>query len=156
MNKIQHINITISIIIILIIGLTSGYSIGYFRATKNNFPEIKFTDEVNQGIPTIKLMEVVGGKVKGEITGGNVRIAYSPNNIIDLNNSGQFEIPLNSIDLKDFYQAETIPANAQFIASKQGKYYYSVLDKRALNISLKNRIYFSDSKEAEKMGYAKK
>jgi len=156
MNKIQHINITISIIIILIIGLTSGYSIGYFRATKNNFPEIKFTDEVNQGIPTIKLMEIKNGKLLGEISGLNVRIAYSPNNIIDLDDGQKFEIALNSIDLKNFYQANDIPANAQFMASKQGKYYYSVLDKRALNISLKNRIYFSDSKEAEKMGYAKK
>jgi len=156
MNKSQIINITISIIIILSIGITAGYSAGYFHATRNRFSEIKFVDEINQGVATIKLIEIKNGKLSGITSGQNVRIAYSPDKIIDLNPGGSFEIPLNGINLKNFYQVGNIPKNAMYIASKNGKYYYSVLDKRALNISVKNRIYFSDSKEAEKMGYAKK
>jgi len=156
MNKSQIINITISIILILLIGLITGYSVGYFRATHNRFPEIEFTDDINQGVATIKLMEIKNGKLSGEVAGRNVRIAYSPDKILDLNKEDTFEIPLNEINLKSYYQANNIPSDALFVASKNGKYYYSVLDKRAFNLSISNRIFFSNSEEAEKLGYIKK
>jgi uncharacterized protein YneF (UPF0154 family) len=155
MNK-EKINIIIVISLILTIGLSAGYAVGYFRATKNNFPEIKFTDEINQGITTIKLMEVKNGKLIGEVTGDNARIAYSPADIIDLKIGDKFEIPINNISLQKYYQEESIPSDTLFIASKNGKYYYPIFDKRALGIAMKNRVYFSKSSDAEKMGYLKK
>jgi hypothetical protein len=156
MNKSQIINITISITLIFIIGLVTGYSIGYFRATVNEFPEIKFTDDINEGVATIKLMEIKNGKLSGEVAGRDVRIAYSSKKIVDLNKGDIFEIPLNEINLKSYYQTKSIPSDALFVASKNGKYYYSVLDKRAFNLSTSNRIFFSNSEEAEKLGYIKK
>jgi hypothetical protein len=156
MEKPNQINIIISIILILLVGLSAGYAFGYFRATKNNFPEIKFTGEINSGIATIKLMEVKNDKLIGEIGGSDARIVYSPADVIDLKIGDKFEIPVNKIDLKKYYAADTIPPDALFVASKNGKYYYSVLDKRAMTIAEKNRIYFSESSEAEKMGYIKK
>jgi len=156
MNKSQIINIAISIILILTIGLVTGYSVGYFRATKNQFPDIKFTDDINEGIVTIKLMEIKNGKLSGEIIGHNARIAYSPDKILELKKEDTFEIPLNEINLKSYYQTNNIPSDALFVASKTGKYYYSVLDKRAFNLSAANRIFFSNSDEAEKLGYLKK
>lgn len=156
MIKSQHINITITLTLILTIGLLTGYTVGYYRAAKNNFPEIEFVDEINTGIPTIKLMEVRSGKLIGEIVGQKTRIAYSPDDIVDLDIGEKFEILLNEINLQTYYKTDVIPEDAQFIASKNGKYYYSVFDKRALNLSEKNRIYFSNASEAEKMGYLKK
>lgn len=156
MTKPQIINITITLTLILTIGLLTGYSIGYFRATTNNFPEIKFIEEINTGIPTIKLMEVKNGKLLGEVVGQKTRIAYSPDKIIDMDTGKEFTIPINEINLKTYYKSNAIPENAQFIASKNGKYYYSVFDKRAHNLSEKNRIYFSSASEAEKIGYLKK
>lgn len=155
-RRIFKINFVISITLILSIGLVAGYAMGYFRATRNHFPEIRFVDEINPGVATIKLMEVKNGKLYGQISGQDGRIAYSPDDILSVEKENEFEIPLNAISLKTYYQARNLPENAQFMASRQGKYYYSVLDKRAFNISHKNRLYFSSAKEAEKGGYLKK
>ena len=156
MNKAHLIQLTISITLILAIGLLTGYCFGYYRANRNHFPEVKFVEDVNRGTATVKLMKVKDGKLIGEIIGQNTRIAYSANNIIDLNIGDLFEIPINQINLGSYYKAQNIPEDAQFISSSKGKYYYSIFDKRAHNISQKNRIYFSNSNEAEKMGYVKK
>ena len=150
---IKQLNLIISTTLILIIGLTAGYSMGYFRATRSQFQNIQFTNEINEGVTTVKLMEVKNGKLYGEISGKEGRIAYNSNRIIDIEKGEKFEIPLNQINLKNYYRAQNLPEDAQFIASKNGKYYYSIFDKRALNISEKNRIYFSFELEAEEMGY---
>lgn len=152
----EKINLLTSITLILLIGLVSGYVVGYFRATKNRFPEIKTIGEINAGITTIKLMEVKNGKLYGQIDGRRGRIAYSPENIIELEKDEGFEIPLNHIQLKSYYQTTDLPENTQYIASKNGKYYYSIFDKRAFNLSSKNRIYFQTDSEAKNKGYIKK
>ena len=155
-RRIQQINLITSITLILTIGLVTGYTVGYFRATRNHFPEIKIVDEVNPGIATVKLMQMKNGKLYGEVVGRKARLVYSADGILELDEEEKFEIPLNDIHLKYYYQTQDIPENAQFVASQKGKYYYSLFDKRALNISQKNRIYFSNTTEAEKMGYIKK
>ena len=156
MKKFEYLNITISIALILLIGLATGYSIGYYHATKNNFPDVKFVDDINQGVATVKLMEVTSGKLIGEVVGREARIVFSENDILTIEKGGQFEIPLNKVTLKNYYQIRNIPQDVQFVASKNGKYYYSIFDKMALNLVEKNRIYFSNAKEAEKMGYLKR
>lgn len=156
MTKPQTINIIIYAILILTLGLISGYALGYYRASVNSFPEIKLTEEVNPEITTIKLMEVKNGMLKGEIAGDDIRIAYSADRISDFAPGDSFEIPLNSINLKSYYKTESIPDWAMYAASKSGKYYYSVFDKRAYNLSQTNIIYFKNAADAEKMGYAKK
>ncbi len=152
-DKSQLINLIISITLILSIGLTIGYTIGYFYATTKSFPEIKTIGEINPGTTTIKLFEVKNGQLYGKISGRNARLAYSADNILELDAESEFQIPLYKINLKDFYVEETIPPNTQFIASSKGKYYYSILDRRAFNITESNRLYFSNAKEAENKGY---
>ena len=153
MNKTQLINLTISITLILSIGLLIGYTVGYFYATTKSFPEIKIVDEINPGITTIKLLEVRNGQLIGKISGREARLAYSSDNIMELAIEEEFTIPLSKINLKDFYVSDTLPDDAQFIASSQGKYYYSVLDKKAFNISPGNRLYFKSTDDAELRGY---
>lgn len=157
MNKHHlNLNLTLSITLILTIGLITGYTMGYFRATRNHFPEIKIVEEINPKITTIKLMEVRNGRLYGEVAGQTARIAYNTDGIIDVRPEEKFEIPINQISLKNYYQARDIPENAQFVASKNGKYYYSVFDKRTFSLKPENRLYFSGSSEAEEMGYLKK
>ncbi len=153
MNKTQLINIIISITLILSVGLATGYTIGYFYATANSFPDIKTVGEVNPGISTVKLLEVKNGYLIGKIDGRETRVAYSPDGILELGEDDSFKIPLNEIKLKDFYFAEEIPDGAIFLASSKGKYYYSVLDSRAYTITPKNRLYFMNADEAEQKGY---
>ena len=153
MKKPELINIIISIILIFSIGLTSGYALGYFNGTRTSFPEIKQAGELNPGIATIKFLTVKNGYLYGKTGGQKARIAYSPDNITDLEPESEFKIPLNNINLKDFYVAETLPEDVQYIASSQGKYYYPILDKRAFGITQKNKLYFKTASEAEKNGY---
>ena len=152
-NKSTAINIIISITLILFIGLTTGYTIGYFHAISKSFPKIKTIAEINPGITTIKLLEVKNGQLIGKISGQKARIAYSSDSFLELEAEDDFAIPLSKINLKDFYASNAIPDGTKFIASKQGKYYYSILDKKAFNISTKNRLYFKNIDEAEKNGY---
>ena len=156
MNKKYLINIIISIALILSIGLITGYTIGYFQAKTASFPNIQTVGEINPGVTTIKLLEVKNGQLIGKISGRHGRIAYSQNDILELEPENEFTIPLNRINLKNFYVADTIPEGAQYIASKNGKYYYSILNKKAFNITPKNRIYFSSEGKAEQRGYLKK
>ena len=153
MKKSELINLIISIVLILSIGLATGYAIGYFSATIKSFPEIKTIGEINPGVTTIKLLEVKNGQLIGKISGRNARLAYSADDILELDIEDEFQIPLYKINLKDYYVENTIPENTQFIASSKGKYYYSILDKRAFNISKSNRLYFANSEEAEQKGY---
>ena len=153
MTKRENIHIAIAITIILLIGLTSGYSLGYFQGAHSSFPEIKETEELNPGISTIKFMKLQGGMLKGEIAGQKARLAYSPEQIFDLKPGETFEIPIYQISLGQYYSARDLPEGMQYIASKQGKYYYSVLDPRSFKVTPKNRVYFAKSSEAEKMGF---
>lgn len=156
MELYQKIHLLTSVTLIFLIGLATGYPIGYFRSQQNSFPEIQFTTDINEKISVLKLMEVSNGSLTGELTGSSIRIAYNNENTISINDGNTFEIPLNEIHLKAYYQAKEIPENTLFIASKSGKYYYSVFNKSAFNIVPKNRIYFSNESEAQKMGYLKK
>lgn len=140
----HHLNLITSITIILLIGLVSGYTLGYFRGKQSIFPKIKTIGEINEGVTTIKLTEVRNGKLYGQIDGRRGRIAYSSEDIIELKEGENFEIPLNQIQLKSYYQATDLPENTRYIASKSGKYYYSIFDKKAFNLSLKKQNLFSN------------
>lgn len=156
MKNSEIINLIVSIILILSIGVLSGYSIGYFQISQRSFPNIKTIEDINQGVTTIKLFEIRGGKLIGEIGGRNARLAYNSDNIIEIEKDGTFEIPLNQISLRDFYVSKSISDDTQFIASKSGKYYYSIFDKKAFNLSESNRIYFTNEEDAENAGYMKR
>jgi hypothetical protein len=153
MKKSDLINLIISISLILSVGLSSGFALGYFNGVKASFPEIVQTGEINPGISTIKFLEVKNGYINIKTDGRKTRIAYSPDDIIDLEPNSELKIPINKIDLKNFYVADTLPEGAQYIASSKGKYYYPITDKRAFGIISKNRLYFAKSSEAEEKGY---
>ncbi len=156
MNKSQHINLIISAFLILIIGLTTGYSMGYFKAKQSQFPKFKWINDINPNISTVKLLKIEGNHLKGEIVGQETRIAYHPDKILTLLPGETFDIPLSQVQLDSYYQSNKIPENALFVASKKGKYYYSVFDSSAYRIKNENRVYFSEESEAEKRGYLKR
>ena len=139
--------------IILAIGLSSGYAMGYFSASKAGFPVIQQVTDMNPGISTIKFLKLENGLLKGEVVGKRARLAHSPESIRDVHPGESFEIPIYSVNLGQYYTARDLPEGMQYIASRQGKYYYSVLDPKAFRITPKNRVYFSQKTEAEKMGY---
>lgn len=153
-KKLDLITVTL---LILCIGLLIGYCFGYYRAKVNSFPKIVFTKtDINPKSPTIKLMEIKNGSLIGKIDGGKIRLIYDSDKILELQKENEFSIPINEIGLGSYYANREVPEGMMYAASSKGKYYYSVLDKRTFNLSPKNRLWFSTSEEAEKMGYIAK
>ncbi len=126
---------------------------GYFHSAKADFPELKQVEDMNPGISTIKFLKLENGLLKGEITGQKARIAYDLEHIQDVQVGQSFEIPVYQVTLDQYYSARNLPEGAQYIASKSGKYYYSILEPKAFKITPKNRLFFKDKNEAEKRGY---
>ncbi len=153
MIKKELINAILSAILILVIGLVTGYSLGYFRSSQAAFPAMTEVGDLNTGIATIKFLKLEGGTLKGEIAGQKARLAYSMEHIEDLEPGETFEIPIYEVSLYQYYSARNLPEGTQYIASKSGKYYYSVLSSKAFGITPKNRVHFSTKEEAENMGY---
>lgn len=153
MIKKELINAASAAILILAIGLVSGFSLGYFRSAQAAFPVMQEVADLNPGIATIKFLKLEGGMLKGEITGQKARLAYSTEHIFDLEPNETFEIPIYEVSLYQYYSARDLPEGTQYIASKSGKYYYSVLSPKSFGITPKNRLHFTTKEEAEKMGY---
>ena len=153
MIKKELINVILSATLILSIGLVSGFSLGYFRSAQAAFPAMTEVADLNQNVATIKFLKLEGGMLKGEIAGQKARLAYSTEHIFDLEPGESFEIPVYEVSLYQYYSARDLPEGTQYIASKSGKYYYSVLNPKAFGITPKNRLHFSTKEEAEKMGY---
>jgi len=149
----KHLNLLISGLLVLSIGLFSGYAMGYFQAKSAQFPQIQMVDELNSNVSTIHLLNVADGVLHGQVAGQAARIAHHTEAIQTVQAGETFQIPLADVDLASFYSAEDLPENTAFIASKSGKYYYSILDPRALRITPKNRRYFQSDLEAEAAGY---
>lgn len=153
MNKKEIASISTAACLILAIGLTIGFSVGYYNASRNAFPGIKEVGEQNPKTPTIRLLRFQGGQLHGEVAGAEVRLAYDTENILSLAPGEEFQIPAYEISLYQYYSARDLPEGTNYIASKSGKYYYNVLDTGAFRITPKNRLYFKDRVEAENMGY---
>lgn len=156
MLKKEHINPIITAIITLILTLMTGYAIGYHQAKASQTPEIRWEKDINTGIPTILMMKVENGAVFGKTVSSQVRVVTSPENILTIKPEEEFKIPLNAISMSEFYESAVIPDDARFVASKNGKYYYTVFSGQAMNLKKENRVYFSDDKGAQRAGFTKK
>ena len=153
MSKKDLINTALASILILSIGLTTGFSLGYYQSVRASFPAFKEVEDLNPGISTLRFLKLENGLLKGEIAGQKARLAYNTEEVVDLNPGESFEIPVYQVTLGQYYSPRDLPADTQFIASSQGKYYYSVLNSKAFIITPKNRLYFKTVEAAEKMGY---
>jgi len=151
MNK-DLINTLLATLLILAIGLLSGYSLGYYRGAQTRFPELQTVPDINPGVATLRLDGITGGKLKGQVEGREIRIVVAPQDIRTVAIGSAFEVP---ISISTAPVASNIPADAQFVASKRGKLYYSVFDPRANEIASQNRTYFKSAEEAEKAGFRK-
>lgn len=153
MKRVQIAQFAGIMLLVLLIGLSSGYSLGYFQAKRTSMPEIRIIDDINPRISTIKFLKVSANTLSGQIDGNPVRIAHSPDGIIDLEPGESFSIPLSQVSLASYYTAMELPEGALYIASSQGKYFYHIFDPRALKITPKNRLYFKEESQAKGAGY---
>jgi hypothetical protein len=153
MNK-DLLNTLLATLLILAIGILSGYSLGYYRGIQNRFPEIKTVSDINPGVATLKLNGISAGMLKGQVEGQGVRIVVAPQDIRTFAAGSAFEIPVSTA-VSVAPATSAIPTEAQFVASSRGKLYYTVFDPRANEIAPQNRVYFKSTEEAERAGFKK-
>ena len=156
MSKKELISIISAACLILTIGLSAGFSLGYYRSAQAAFPQIREVPDLNPGVTTVRFLKFENGLLKGEIAGADARLAYDTEHVLSLKPGETFEIPAYEVSLYQYYSARDLPEGTQYIASKSGKYYYSILDPKAFAITPKNRLHFKTAEEAEKMGYLPK
>lgn len=133
-------------------GFALGYRDGHKKGLNSHFPATEKIKEINAGMPTMRLERIEKGFIEGRITGGMLRLAANATDIKDLEPEDVFRIPLLNIRLEDLDPASTFPEGMKFVASKNGKTYYGMHDKRALVIRPENRLFFRTEKEALKKG----
>ncbi|MBN2306585.1 hypothetical protein JXD20_01230 [Candidatus Peregrinibacteria bacterium] len=153
MIKKELINILVVVTLLLAIGLTAGFSLGYYQSARTAFPQIREVPDLNPGTATIKFLKFENGMLKGEIAGADARLAYDTEHILSLVPGDSFEIPVYQVTLYQYYSARDLPDGTEYIASKSGKYYYSILSSKAFSITPKNRLYFKTAEEAESKGF---
>jgi hypothetical protein len=151
MNK-DLLNAILAGLLVLAIGILSGYSLGYYRGAQNRFPEILQISDVNPGVPTVNINGIQNGKIEGGVIGQKVRIV-SGSDIQTVDPGKSFEIPVGTLVLAP--KPSTVPSDTQWVASKRGKYYYSIFDARADGIASQNRLYFKSEADATKAGFKK-
>ncbi len=152
MNR-DLLNTLLASLLILAIGLLSGYSLGFYRGSQSRFPEIRTVADINPGIATLNINGINQGKLTGTVAGQPLRL-ISGKDVTEAKAGESIEIAVGLASLQA-PQNPTIPINALFMASKRGKLYYSIFDSRGLEIAPQNRVYFETADEAEKAGYKK-
>jgi len=101
------------------------------------------------GIPTVVIESAPGGKVEGRVE-GSARLLLG--NDLVANGSGSFSGVMQGSLPKVVEVA--VPPGMKYVASKNGKKFYSVTSGMGNRILPKNRVYFPDAASAKAAGYA--
>jgi len=110
---------------------------------------IKQLPDERAGVPVVQLSGVQDGNLQGTII-GDVRF-FLGDEQISPKEDGTIASPVGS-----FFTNEVVirvPEGMQFVASKQGKYYYPVLSANGEKLVPANRVYFRTAADAEKAGF---
>ena len=114
--------------------------------------------ETNPKIPLVTITDIRDAKVMGTVNRPEIRIV-SGSSVAVADPEQHFELNIEHLgyigEKRPIIQLK-IPAWAQFVASKNGKYVYELDDNSAKSLSPQNRVYFRTEEEAVKAGYLKR
>lgn len=145
----QFLPVTFCIALSFLLGTVVGLQIS--QRTRDIVEPRIVLDAPRQYVPSIIFRERDGNTVIGEVHGtGAVRIFANDKQVL-IDGSGAFRASLGSSD--NVFNNVVIPANALFVASSRGKYYYPVTSSKGQGLSPKYRLYFQSAEAAERAGY---
>ncbi|MDP3975565.1 MAG: hypothetical protein Q8P95_01490 [bacterium] len=114
--------------------------------------------EINPKVPQVSITDIQGAKVYGQVNDPQIRLKSGDQLAVPDNNL-KFELDIQHLgyvgDKREVIK-HTPPAWAQFVASKNGKYFYEVDEKSGKNLSIPTRVYFRTEEEALSAGYQKR
>ncbi|MEK7591500.1 MAG: hypothetical protein AAB489_04835 [Patescibacteria group bacterium] len=133
--------------------LLIGYLIG--RLITNialPVPTIAVVPDTREPVPVVRLTGVHNGVLEGNAV-GEVRFFLGDRRVLT-GSGGAIRADVGSFFVNEV--SIVVPEGMQFVASKQGKYYYPVDSSDGERLTPSNRLYFRDAASAEKAGYKAK
>jgi len=119
-----------------------------------NRPPVEIVPDLADKIPLIHFEKIENGIMYGKTGEKEVRFIVGPNKEkaeIYTSQGGEFNFPV--IEILPMINKLPSPDWAQFAASSRGTKYWPLDAPEAFMLSAKNRVFFSNSEEAEKAGY---
>ena len=116
---------------------------------------IQTIPEVNPLVPLIEIEQIKDARIIGKVNKPEIRIT-SGDQVAIPDEFHHFELDIQHLGYIGPQRPlilHEIPQWAAFVASKKGKYYYSLDEKSAKNLSVPSRVYFATQGDAEKAGY---
>lgn len=118
-------------------------------------PPVQQINEINHRLPVLEIIDIKEAQVIGTSSTQDVRIV-SGERVVLPDEEGNFTLDithLGYIGPKRPVIEHKVPEWAQYVASKSGKYFYTLDEKQAKRLSVPNRIYFKSVEEALEAGY---
>lgn len=120
-----------------------------------DLPPVQSVSEVNPGIPLVTIHAIEDGVVYGAVNRSEIRI-ISEEQVATVESDMKFSLNIEHLG----YLGKKAPVIehhiaewAQFVASRNGKYFYALDEKQAKRLSVPNRVYFPSVEEATAAGY---
>lgn len=135
----------------LLLALLVGYLLGRLMSAGPVAPgPLQIVNDQREKIPVVTVEGIVNGEVRGTID-GTARFFLGVVPAIP-DESGVFRLPAAPF-LRNTVTV-IVPEGMQFVASRKGKYYYTVRSANGERIVPENRVYFRKAEEAEAAGFA--
>lgn len=115
-------------------------------------PTISVVPDTRKPVAVLRLAGVRNGMLEGN-TVGEVRFFLGDKQIL-AGSGGTIRADVGSFFVNEV--SIVVPEGMQFVASKQGKYYYPVDSSEGERLTPSNRLYFRDAASAEKAGFQPK
>jgi len=116
---------------------------------------VQTVSEINPKIPLVEIKDIKNAKVIGTVNQSEIRIKSGERIAVpDQENNFTLDVQhLGYLGQKVPVIEVSIPEWANYVASKNGKYFYELDDKSAKNLSIPNRVYFATVEDASEAGY---
>lgn len=121
-----------------------------------NVSELHEVGEINTKVPVVTIKDIQEGKIIGVVNDPGIRIK-SGTEVAVPDNRNRFTLNvghLGYVGKKD--PTLKVPTDAQFVASKNGKYFYALDEATAKRLSPLTRVFFSTEEEAQAAGFEKR
>lgn len=137
---------------VLILAITLNFSVGALAAKRytGDVPPLALVDDIRDPAPTVRIDGVRNGKLEGEIL-GDARFIVGGEMVVPT--AGQFAVNASSVLINRI--TVHVPEGMRFVASKKGKYYYTVTSAKGENLSPTNRVYFATEEDAANAGFTR-
>lgn len=121
-------------------------------------PPLQSVGDINPKIPMVEITDIRDAQILGSVNKPEIRIK-SGEQVAVPDEDLQFSLGiehLGYIGPKRPVVQVTIPEWANFVASKNGKYFYDIDEQAAKQLSPENYVFFKSEEEAMKAGYSKR